>query len=225
MGRAAAETTTVPCALIFNECSNDDWVRQAIHGGFNLVMPVMPGIELEECTRRVKKLAIIAHEHGVAIEGEIDELPCGNTGVTVLNHKPTDPELAAQFVERTNVDLLAVSVDNVHIRINGEGGLNLGLLKKIYERVAIPLVLHGGSGIARESLKQAIGMGVAKVNYGTYVKQRYLKAVIGALANKHLNPHELLGLGGEHDVLVAGRAAVRDAVLERLAWLGCCGKA
>ncbi len=125
IGRAAAETTPVPCALIFNECSDDDWVRQAIHAGFNLVMPVMPGTDLGECTRRVKELALIAHEHGVAIEGEIDELPCGSTGVTVLNHKPTDPELAAQFVERTNVDLLAVSVDNVHIRIDGEGGVQL----------------------------------------------------------------------------------------------------
>jgi len=225
IGRAAAETTPVPCALIFNECSNDDWVRQAIHAGFNLVMPVMPDIDLEECTRRVEKLALIAHEHGVAIEGEIDELPCGSTGATVSHGKPTDPELAAHFVEMTNVDLLAVSVDNVHIRIDGEGGLNLGLLKKIHERVAVPLVLHGGSGIARESLEKAINLGVAKVNYGTYVKQRYLKAVIGALSNNQSNPHELLGLGGEHDVMVAGRAAVRDAVLERLPWLGCCGKA
>jgi len=225
MGRAAAETTPGPCALIFNECSNDDWVRQAIHAGFNLVMPVLPGIEMEECTRRIANLVTIAHEHGVAIEGEIDELPCGSTGVTVSHGKPTVPELAAQFVENTNVDLLAVSVDNVHIRIEGEGGLNLELLEKIHQRVAVPLVLHGGSGIARESLEAAIGLGVAKVNYGTYVKQRYLAAITGAISNKQSNPHELLGLGGEHDMMVAGRAAVRDAVLERLPWLGCCGKA
>ena len=225
IGRAAAETTPVPCALIFNECSNDDWVRQAIHAGFNLVMPVMPGIVLEECTRRVEKLALIAHEHGVAIEGEIDELPCGSTGVTVSHGKPTDPKLAAEFVKKTSVDLLAVSVDNVHIRIEGEGGLNLELLEKIRERVAVPLVLHGGTGITREALEAAISLGVAKVNYGTYIKQRYLEAVTVALSNKQSNPHELLGLGGEHDVMVAGRAAVRDAVLERLPWLGCCGKA
>jgi fructose-bisphosphate aldolase class II len=188
-------------------------------------MPVMPGIELEECMRRVANLVTIAHEHGVAIEGEIDELPCGSTGVTVSHGKPTDPELAAQFVERTNVDLLAVSVDNVHIRIEGEGGLNLELLEKIHERVAVPLVLHGGTGITRKALEAAIGLGVAKVNYGTYIKQRYLEAVTVALSNKRSNPPELHGLGGENDAMVAGRAAVRDAVLERLLWLGCCGKA
>jgi ketose-bisphosphate aldolase len=225
MGRAAAKTTPVPCALIFNECSNDHWVRQAIHAGFNLVMPIMPGVDLEECTLRVANLVTIAHEHGVAVEGEIDELPCGSTGVTVSHGKPTDPDLAAQFVERTKVDLLAVSVDNVHIRIEGVGGLNLELLEKIHERVAVPLVLHGGTGITREALEAAIDLGVAKVNYGTYVKQRYLAAVTGALSNKKSNPHELLGLGGELDVMVAGRAAVRDAVLKRLPWLGCCGKA
>jgi ketose-bisphosphate aldolase len=225
MGRTAAETTPVPCALIFNECSNDDWVRQAIHAGFNLVMPVMPGVDLDQCTLRVANLVAIAHEHGVAVEGEIDELPCGSTGVIESRGMRTDPELAARFVERTNVDLLAVSVDNVHIRIKGAGGLNLELLEKIHQRVAVPLVLHGGTGITREALEAAIGLGVAKVNYGTYIKQRYLAAVIGALSNKQSNPHDLLGLGGEQDVMVAGRAAVRDAVLERLPWLGCCGKA
>ena len=70
----------------------------------------------------------------------------------------------------------------------------------------------------------AIARGVAKVNYGTYLKQRTLAAVRQALKNDVANPHELLGLGGDHDVMVAGRHAVRDAVLERIETLGCCGR-
>ena len=66
---------------------------------------------------------------------------------------------------------------------------------------------------------------MAKVNYGTYLKQRYLQAVRAALAQQRPNPHELLGMGGPHDALVAGRLAVRDAVLERIEMLGCCGRA
>jgi hypothetical protein len=66
---------------------------------------------------------------------------------------------------------------------------------------------------------------VAKVNYGTYLKQRYLAAVRRAVSHDSSNPHELLGLGGPRDVMVAGRIAVRDAVLERIDVLGCCGKA
>ena len=68
-------------------------------------------------------------------------------------------------------------------------------------------------------------MGIAKVNYGTYLKQRYLTAMRNSLATDVENPHEQFGLGGHRDVMVAGRIAVREAVLERIELLGCCGKA
>ena len=87
-------------------------------------------------------------------------------------------------------------------------------------------MLHGGTGITRESLQAAIGLGVAKVNYGTYVKQRYLTAVPWAhIRMSGRIPMNCWDWAGEHDVMVAGRVAVRDAVLDRLDWLGCCGKA
>jgi fructose/tagatose bisphosphate aldolase len=97
-------------------------------------------------------------------------------------------------------------------------------LAAIHARVPVPLVLHGGTGITAQSLQQAIQLGVAKVNYGTYLKQRYLQALRAALLQQPSNPHELLGMGGPSDVMVAGRLAVRDAVLERITLLGCCDK-
>ena len=66
------------------------------------------------------------------------------------------------------------------------------------------------------------------MNYGTYMKQRYLKAIRASLsggAGAQENPHALLGDGGETDTMVVGRKVVRDAVLERIELLGCCGKA
>ena len=63
------------------------------------------------------------------------------------------------------------------------------------------------------------------MNYGTYLKQHYLRAVRAALGERCDDPHRLLGMGGPEDVLVAGRLAVRDAVLERIELLGCCGRA
>jgi len=86
-------------------------------------------------------------------------------------------------------------------------------------------VLHGGTGIEADSLREAIQLGVVKVNYGTYLKQRYLFAIRKALTHQNGNPHELLGIGGQSDVMNVGRAAVRDAVLERIGLLGCCGRA
>ena len=225
LGRAAAESASVPCGLIFNECPADDWVRRAIVAGFNLVMLADPDAPPEELVRRVAAIVRAAHERGVAVEGEVGELPCGASGGTPRGGSATDPETAAAFVEETGVDLLAVSVGNVHIRLEGGQGLDLARLGEIRRRVLVPLVLHGGTGIDAGALREAIALGVAKVNYGTYLKQAYLRAVRAALDRDVADPHRLLGLGGEEDVLMAGRLAVRDAVLERIGLLGCSGKA
>jgi fructose/tagatose bisphosphate aldolase len=188
------------------------------------VMPADADASYDDYRDRVAALTEFAHLHGVAVEAEIGHLPCGTNGPPKDSHR-TDPELAARFVEETGVDLLAVSVGNVHIMIKGEQDLDLERLSQILLRVAKPLVLHGGTGISANSLREAIALGVTKVNYGTYLKQRYLKAVRASVAAKVDNPHELFGIGGDPDVMVAGRVAVRDAVLERIGLLGSCGKA
>jgi fructose/tagatose bisphosphate aldolase len=226
LGGAAAEATTVPCGLIFNECPLDDWVMAAATAGFNLVVPADPSAGLEDYTRRVKTITSHAHQCGAAVEAEVGELPCGDSGQVAANGDQTDPEVAARFVRETGVDLLAVSVGNVHIMVRGQRALDLDRLREIHRRIPeMPLVLHGGTGIDGGSIKQSIGMGVVKVNYGTYLKQRYVAAVRSALGSDPVNPHLLYGMGGEQDVMVAGRLAVRDAVLERIESLGCCGKA
>jgi len=227
LGLAAAKSSTVPCGLIFNECPRDEWVRQAISAGFNLVMladPDAPPAELEE---RVAAVARLAHANGVAIEAEVGELPMGfsQAGNPAHSGHVTDPDTAAAFVEKTGVDLLAVSVGNIHIQLQGESPLDLDRLGQIRRRVSVPLVLHGGTGIAEESLREAIKLGVAKVNFGTYLKKRYLAAIRAALGRDLADPHRLLGVGGPEDVLVAGRLAVKGAVLERIDQLGCRGRA
>src|SRR5260221_1247282 len=112
LGKAAAESASVPVGFIFNECPRDDWVRQAINAGFNLVMPVpAEGESAERYTQRVRALGQVAHMRGVAVEAELGSLPYG------VNHsagEPTDPQRAAEFVAATGIDLLAVSVGNIH---------------------------------------------------------------------------------------------------------------
>jgi ketose-bisphosphate aldolase len=225
LGKAAAESSSVPCGLIFNECPNDPWILDAMDAGFNLVMPADPQAPLDDYVRRVSRIVRHAHPRQVAVEAELGELPCGASGRVEGGGQPTDPALAERFVRETGMDLLAVSVGNVHVQMGGEQDLDLDRLAALRDRVRIPLVLHGGTGIAAGSLKEAIHLGVAKVNYGTYLKQRYLKAVSAAMAGASERPHEALGLGGPRDVMVAGRLAVRDAVLERIEALGCCGRA
>lgn len=225
LGKAAAESASVPCGLIFNECAQDNCTRQAVRLGFNMISISDPKADHDNYVCRVVDLTKYAHEHRVTVESEIDKLPSGASGKVEDGGSLTDPELAARFVGATSIDLLAVSVGNVHVMVQGEQGLDLKRLTEIRKRVSIPLVLHGGTGISADALRMAISMGVVKVNYGTYLKQRYLAAVRTALNNDPTNPHQLLGYGGREDVMVAGRLAVRDAVLERMEILGCCGRA
>jgi len=226
LGSAAAESASVPCGFIFNECADDQWVLRAVTSGFNLVMLADADASYDDYLQRVKEITKHAHAHGVAVEAEIDALPFGGSGpVHSKATSLTDPERAAHFVDATGVDLLAVSVGNVHIRLDGRHGLDLDQLAQIRARVSIPVVLHGGTGISASALRAAVALGVAKVNFGTYLKQRYLAAIRAALGNAQPNPHVLLGMGSRDDVMVAGRHAVRDAVLERIPLLGCCGRA
>jgi fructose/tagatose bisphosphate aldolase len=204
----------------------DDWVMAAASAGFNLVMPADPAASLEDYTLRVKVITAHAHRCGAAVEAELGELPCGDSGQVADHGRLTDPEAVARFVQETGVDLLAVSVGNIHILVQGQRELDLDKLQAIHHRIPdVPLVLHGGTGIGPSSLRQAIGLGVVKVNYGTCLKRRYAAAVRAALSADVANPHRLLGIGGDEDVMVAGRLAVRDAVFERIENLGCCGKA
>jgi len=225
LGGAAAADAKVPCGFIFNECPDDAWTRAAVTAGFNLVMPADATATYESYRNRVSELVQYAHVRRVGVEGELGELPSEVPAFSHRSGEKTDPALARDFVAATAVDLLAVSVGNVHVFLSGRKSLDLAHLEKIRRSVDAPLVLHGGTGIADDSLRGAIALGVAKVNYGTALKQRYIAAVRRALAAEESNPHALLGMGGPEDVMIAGRRAVREAVLERMPALGCAGRA
>jgi len=213
-------------AMIFNECARDDWIREAVLAGFSQVMLDDPDAPPEPYSRRVADLTAFAHAHGAVSEAEVGTLPHGNTGtVEEQGSGLTSPKAAARFVEQTGIDVLGVSVGNVHVMLKGSRDLDIERLRALREQVDVHFDLHGGTGISRESLREAIALGVTKVCYGTYLKQRYLAAVRKALDRGCVDPHKVLGFGEEDDVMVAGRLAVRDAVLERIDWLGCVGKA
>lgn len=218
LGRAAAESARVPCSFIFNECPQDDWVRRAVTSGFNIVMPVPLGDEIDtKYAERTASIVHYAHAHAVAVEAELGTLPYGDEHSGTL----TDADHAAAFVATTGIDLLAISAGNVHVLLQGRRALDLPHIAALQASVAVPLVLHGGTGIDDDSLREAIGLGIAKVNYGTVLKQEYLFALRSALATDEANPHRLLGMGEHDDIMTAARMAVRDAVLAKIDLLGC----
>ncbi len=222
--RSALDRAKVPVAFLLNETDSLDQIEQGIALGFNSVMVENEFLPKEKYQRLVKQVVEMAHAKGVSVEAQVGHLADASGGTEA---EPTDPEAARAFVSATHIDALGVAVGNVHILTSGKRGLDLEALAKIQGAVEIPLVLHGGTGIPLELAPRCIQLGVAKVNFGTVLKQAYLAAV-GEKLGKYkepMSPHPFLGMGGENDLVVAGREAVKAEVVKLLRAFGSAGKA
>ena len=189
-----------------------DVIQGAVDLGFNSVMVDGSRLSLEENIAATRDAVAIAEEAGVPCEAELG---------AVLGHEEgplppyeelfesgkgfTDLDEARRFVEETGCSWLSVAIGNIHGAISAaerdkkkvEARLNLDHLAKLRDATGIPLVLHGGSGIRREFILEAIQNGVAKINIGTEIRQAY----VGSMQEKN-------------DV-----AAAQQAVYERTLWV------
>jgi ketose-bisphosphate aldolase len=220
----ALRGTTVPVAFILNETGSLTHIKEGIDLGFNAVMVENEHLGLDEYRKLVRQVVEVGHQHGVAVEAQIGRLPDGSGHSTA---ETTDPEIARAFVEETAIDALAVAVGNVHILTTGKAIIDLPALERIRSAVRIPLVLHGGTGIPLEMARGCIQSGVAKVNFGTALKQAYLEAVREKLRAYRvpMSPHPFLGMGGKEDILMAGLEAVKLKVKTLLQAFGSAGRA
>jgi len=222
---AAVRASAAPVAFLLNETDDLAQIQEGMGAGFNSVMVENDRLGAKEYRQRVKEVVRLAHAHDVSVEAQIGHLPngwdLGNGGGEV-----TDPRQARAFVEETGVDALGVSIGNVHILTRGKAKIHLDSLREIHDTVDIPLVVHGGTGFPAEQAGEVIALGVAKFNFGTNLKQAYLAAVRQALSAyaEPMNPHLFLGMGGEKDIMAAGRDAVKQKAKELILAYGYAGQ-
>ena len=223
MSLAAARTATVPVAVIFNECANDDAIRDAIDAGFQTVMPEYDRIDYDEQVGRVRDLVVYAHARDAAVEAQVGTL----AGMGIEHGVATDPQQAKAFVEATGIDLFSAVIGNVHSLRSGTAAVDLALLRQIGEAVDRPLVIHGGSGFPAAAIPEAIDCGVAKFNIGTALKVAYRDALQQALdsAGDTVDIHDLFGRGAATDAMTSGRVAVKERVLDFMKLYNCTGTA
>ena len=177
--------------VIDEEGEKVDWkslIEEALSLGYHSVMIDGSRLPLDENIRVTRETVMISHRRGVCVEGELG---------SVLGHEKgplppyeelfqsgqgfTSPEDAQRFVQETGVDWLSVAIGNIHGAITGaakdqkkvEARLNIQHLQQIARVTGIPLVLHGGSGIKREYVLEAIKNGITKINIGTEIRQAY----------------------------------------------------
>ncbi len=179
--KAACRDASVPVALHLDHALSFEACNKAINAGFSSVMIDKSALPFEENIKETRKVVERAHAAGVTVEGELGRLVGEEGAVAVKGPEAaqTDPGEAEEFVERTGIDVLAVSIGTQHGQYRFEPKLNIERLKKIEETVKVPLVLHGGSGTPMEQVQEAIRNGIRKINICTDIViamgQQYIK--------------------------------------------------
>lgn len=199
--------THVPVAICQDHGATWEEAMWAIRVGFTDVMADRSTLPFEENIAQVKEIVRVAHAVGVGVEAELGHVGIatnyevdGTSGFTV-------PEEAAEYVERTGVDALAVAIGTAHGVYKGVPKLQFELLAKLREAVSVPLVLHGGSGTGDENLKKACAMGICKLNISNDLKR-------GAIANLNENCKDGMGAYRMYPLLYEGYKNVAARYME-----------
>ncbi len=230
LGRAVAEQARVPVGLLLNEAHTLAQALRGVESGFTAVMLTSAGRDRAGAVRDVAELVRLAHDRGVAVEGELGSLPDaggGNPDATAASL--TDPEEAAAFAAATGVDCLAVSFGNVHL-LEGRGApIDLDRLEAIHRRVGVPLVAHGGTGFPADAVAPAIARGIAKFNVGTALKRAFLAGLGEGLPalpvpTSAATVHDAIGSHRPQDVLVQAQARIVPVVRELIQLYGGSGR-
>ncbi|UTR05850.1 class II fructose-bisphosphate aldolase [Alkalihalobacillus sp. LMS6] len=183
--KAIAENATVDVALHLDHSYEFDTIRRAVHAGFTSVMFDGSALSLEENIKQTKEVVDFAHEHGVHVEAEIGSMQKGAfSDEEEGDGRLTDPDEAADFVKKTNVDFLAASIGTVHGMYDGDPEIRLDLLDALKERMDTPLVLHGGSGTPEKEVLQAIQKGIRKINVNTEISLTAVANMAETLSTK-----------------------------------------
>ena len=163
----AAKEAKVDVAVHLDHGLTFETVDKALELGFTSVMLDASTLPFEENIARVKAVVEKARKYGATVEAELGLVGGSEVGSCDPGIRCTDPDDAVVYARETGIDALAVAIGNAHGNYPVAPTLAFDVLEKIHEKVDIPLVLHGGSGITDKDFQRAISLGIRKVNIAT----------------------------------------------------------
>ncbi|MDR1211732.1 MAG: class II fructose-bisphosphate aldolase [Spirochaetaceae bacterium] len=182
----------IEACLHLDHCSGIDTIYRAIQAGFSSVMYDGSALPFAENIANTARVCEAAHSCGVSVEAELGSLAATETsheGSANDREAYTSPKAACDFVRESGCDALAVSIGTVHGLYTARPNVRIDLLKEIRALVDIPLVLHGGSGIPEEIIRDCIRNGICKINVNTEISAYAVektKELLGAAKAPHL---------------------------------------
>lgn len=214
LAEAAAEQSSVPIALHLDHGDRLETVVQCLRNGYTSIMIDGSTLPYEENVALVKRVVELCHSIDVPVEAELGTIGGVEDDLSVDEAEATytDPSLAEDFVKRTGIDSFAPAFGTAHGLYKGEPRLDFDRLKTISERVGIPLVMHGASGVSKEQVVKAISCGASKVNISTELKIPFAEELRDYLNE---NPHE----SDPRKLFVSAREVVKHVVKEKIMML------
>ena len=213
-----AQKASVPVCVHYDHGLTFEKCMEALKLGFTSIMYDCSTEDYESNTAKVAEMVRICHAMGATVEGELGHVG-DNEGAGKLDDPTafyTDPAVAKDFVTRTGVDALAVAVGNAHGDYKFPPKLDFDRIRTISAGTGIPLVLHGGSGLADDDFRIAVKEGICKVNIFTDIDKAGKRGIeeglaAGAKSMMGLIPYEI--------------AAMKEVVREKITLFGSVGKA
>jgi len=176
------EETGLPVFLNLDHGKSFEYIKEAADAGYDAVHFDGSELPLEENIKITREIVKIAKKKGVLVEGEVG----------VIGGELTDPKEAGEFARETGIDDLAVNIGTWH----GQGektGINFDRLKEIKTAVKnIPLVLHGGSGVPAEHIKEAIKLGINLIRINTELRSAFTNTLKKALQGDEIVPYKYM---------------------------------
>lgn len=203
---------TMPVVLHLDHGHSFDSCKEAIDQGFTSVMIDASCYDLETNITLTKEVVAYATLKNVSVEAELGEI---NQATSNLKQKPSyvRVEDAILFVKETKLDLLAPALGSVHGLYQGIPKLNFKLMNKLKDKIKLPLVLHGGTGIPNDLITKAISCGITKININTDLQVVWANEV-----RKYLNENK--DVYDPRKIIGAGEMAIKNKVNDLVFLLG-----
>lgn len=219
-----AKQSKVPVCVHLDHGTCIESCIKAIRLGFTSVMIDVSSADYETNVQTTAEVVRLAHSVGVTVEAELGHIFASNIGVGEGSGKAettancnnledvyTNPSLAKDFVERTGVDVLAIAFGTTHGVYTTKPVLDLDRITQIKEKIDIPFVMHGGSGLSKQEFQTAIKNGIRKVNYYTYMTLAGGKAVKEKLDQMKIEDNIFF-----HDIPMISIEAMKENVKEAI---------
>jgi len=218
-----AKAAKVPICVHLDHGQSIESCMKAIRLGFTSVMLDASGADYEDNVRDTALICRLAHSVGVTVEAELGHIFSSDNGLGEKREQETldsydsaddvytDPDMAKDFVLRTGVDALAIAFGTAHGIYKKKPKLDLDRIRLIKEKIDIPFVMHGGSGLTLDEYRTAIKNGIRKINYYTYMALAGGKAVKEAMDKIAAGENVFY-----HDIPRIAREAMKENVKEAI---------